>query len=390
MAKKRNADFSAKTIKELQKRVAFICSNPGCGELTCGPKQGDPEESMLVGEAGHITAASVGGARFDPELKEDQRAGIDNGIWLCRRCHKIVDADDSFYSVQILREWKKQAEKMASLKLQRSIENEERPSLLIISHESMGALAGKSLTESSPGIFTSVPREEINLRFPKLQQDQEMKDLRSAVSEQLKVVQKVDDLVHQFRIQDIVYHGIVHIPLAFHLGHNLSRGISPHFYEKSRVDDTWHYLNDEDKASLIFKTTKPKKDWTDCTDAVIRISTSYRVTEEQTLPIVNTAATFDIVSTVIKTDNVTNRAELQMLATEFAKLLDEIGQQGRVQRIHVFAAIPVSAAFLLGQQLRQTVHPDTIIYNFNRSKTPNYHWGISIGKDVQVFEVTNQ
>lgn len=50
---------------------------------------------MNVGIASHITAAAPGqGARrYDSSLTPEQRAGIDNGIWLCRGCDGIVDRD---------------------------------------------------------------------------------------------------------------------------------------------------------------------------------------------------------------------------------------------------------------------------------------------------------
>lgn len=72
---------------------------------------------MNVGVAAHITAASKGGPRYDPTLTRAQRRSADNGIWCCQTCGTLVDADDSKYTVEELREWKARAERRRELEL---------------------------------------------------------------------------------------------------------------------------------------------------------------------------------------------------------------------------------------------------------------------------------
>ena len=76
---------------------------------TSGPHT-DPSKSIIVGVAAHITAAAVGGPRYDPDLSPEQRRSIDNGIWLCQTCSKLVDSDQARFPVELLRSWKRQAE----------------------------------------------------------------------------------------------------------------------------------------------------------------------------------------------------------------------------------------------------------------------------------------
>lgn len=107
-------DFSAATKELLAKRVGHRCSNPECRQPTSGPQR-DPTGAINVGVAAHITAASPGGPRYDPALTTDLRSSHDNGIWVCQTCAKLVDNDDSRYSVAALREWKRVAE-LAAIK----------------------------------------------------------------------------------------------------------------------------------------------------------------------------------------------------------------------------------------------------------------------------------
>lgn len=105
-------DFTQATRKVLAARVGHRCSRPSCGAPTAGP-QLDTSKSLNLGVAAHITAASEGGPRYDRDLTPEQRCGIDNAIWLCQNCAKLIDNDESRYTVETIRDWKRQAEEAA-------------------------------------------------------------------------------------------------------------------------------------------------------------------------------------------------------------------------------------------------------------------------------------
>jgi hypothetical protein len=60
--------------------------------------------------AAHITAASIGGPRYDSDLLPEERSSTSNGIWLCQNCAKLIDNDISRFSVGVLSQWKTEAE----------------------------------------------------------------------------------------------------------------------------------------------------------------------------------------------------------------------------------------------------------------------------------------
>lgn len=102
-------DFPIATKEILAKRVGLRCSNPGCRQPTSGPHE-DSSKALNVGVAAHITAASEGGPRFDPSLSVEKRRSIENAVWLCQNCAKLVDNDDQRYTVDFLRRWKATSE----------------------------------------------------------------------------------------------------------------------------------------------------------------------------------------------------------------------------------------------------------------------------------------
>jgi hypothetical protein len=109
-------DFTQIVKRTLANRVNLHCSNPSCDATTSGP-QSDPSKSINVGVAAHISAASPGGPRFDPDMTEKDRRGVSNGIWLCETCAKLIDCDLPEYSRELLLGWKVRAEQKAKAQI---------------------------------------------------------------------------------------------------------------------------------------------------------------------------------------------------------------------------------------------------------------------------------
>lgn len=106
-------DFSRSIVDTLSKRVGMRCSNPGCRLPTSDPRD-EPLKTVNIGVASHITAASPRGPRYDPNITSDERRSIENGIWLCQSCSKLIDSDPSRFTVKKLHEWKFIAEEKST------------------------------------------------------------------------------------------------------------------------------------------------------------------------------------------------------------------------------------------------------------------------------------
>ena len=66
----------------------------------------------------HIYAASNGPAarRVNTSLSVDELRSIDNGIWMCYTHGKLIDADEATYTPEMLKYWRKLAERKAQLR----------------------------------------------------------------------------------------------------------------------------------------------------------------------------------------------------------------------------------------------------------------------------------
>jgi len=109
-------DFPEEVKRVIATRSRLTCSNPKCEAPTAGP-QTDPTKSVNIGVAAHITAASPGGKRYNPNLTPEQRKSPENAVWLCQNCGKLVDSDEVRFPEQLLVTWKRLREINASIEL---------------------------------------------------------------------------------------------------------------------------------------------------------------------------------------------------------------------------------------------------------------------------------
>lgn len=140
-------DFNQPVKEALAKRVAYRCSNPACRSLTTGPHS-ESTRFVNVGVASHITAASAGGPRFDARLSHLERSSIENGIWLCQLCAKLIDSDDVRYAVDTLSGWKRVSEEKTTRELTGIPEEEFFPQPASAVHTPIPRISGHTYDEA--------------------------------------------------------------------------------------------------------------------------------------------------------------------------------------------------------------------------------------------------
>lgn len=100
-------DFPLKTVVRVAERASYLCSNPACTRMTCGPCAEDGNRSAKAGVAAHICAAAPGGPRYDRHQTPAERATISNAIWLCGTCSQLIDKNNGVdFPAELLRRWK--------------------------------------------------------------------------------------------------------------------------------------------------------------------------------------------------------------------------------------------------------------------------------------------
>ncbi|PMH28178.1 hypothetical protein BCU71_06300 [Vibrio lentus] len=114
-------NFTQSVIQQMRDAVANLCSQPDCRVLTVAAKLDNESNKANVGVAAHICAAAPGGPRYDGNQTEAQRKNINNGIWLCYNCSRLIDIDEDAYPVEVLHKWKQEAQLLARQSLGKSL-----------------------------------------------------------------------------------------------------------------------------------------------------------------------------------------------------------------------------------------------------------------------------
>lgn len=99
-------DFSSKVRQAVALRAGYFCSFTECGQLTAGPSGESSMATAQVGIAAHICAAAPGGPRYDASMTPEERAHIDNAIWMCATHATLIDRDEVTYPVDALKKMK--------------------------------------------------------------------------------------------------------------------------------------------------------------------------------------------------------------------------------------------------------------------------------------------
>jgi hypothetical protein len=105
-------DFPKRTKRAAAMRASWHCSFTGCAKATVGPSEESSAAVTLIGKAAHICGAArgPGSRRYDASMTPEERASIDNAIWLCADHADLIDRDEVTYSVDALRTMKREHE----------------------------------------------------------------------------------------------------------------------------------------------------------------------------------------------------------------------------------------------------------------------------------------
>lgn len=116
-----------------------------------GPSEEAPDAIAMIGKAAHISAAApgLGARRYLSTMTPDQRMHIHNAIWLCADHADLIDRDEVTYTIEQLKEMKREHEAKQAMLLRTGASHDIGAELLGIGPDivCMGDL--ESLSETS-------------------------------------------------------------------------------------------------------------------------------------------------------------------------------------------------------------------------------------------------
>lgn len=357
--------LDSKTVRRLWVKSGGRCQYRGCNKKLL--EDSLTKRGLNTSYIAHIVASSPKGARGDQKKSKELQIDYSNLMLLCDECHRRIDrAQAKEHSVELLRNMKREHERRIDFLT--SLQPEKRSNIVIY-----GANIG---IQDSPLTFQNCAQAILPQNFPAENSAIELGLKNSSLydNEKLYWETEVTNLERQFheKIKPLKIHGQVkHFslfalapqPLLIKLGTLFADISEVKVFQKHREPSTWEWQTDTGFDDFILKQPKHYREI-----PVLIISLSGIVTEDRV------KKKFDKnISIWNLTHNEPNNNFLksELILSKFRsisrKMFNVIKEKhGQNSTLHVFPAMPVSAAFEFGRVWMPKVDLKMIIYDQNK------------------------
>lgn len=333
---------------------------------------------LFLGEGAHIVGAknSEKSPRGIGELPEKDRGRADNLLLICADHHDEIDRElaAGVLTVERLLEIKRRHEEW----IFRVTGLERNRSTVVL--RMIGDVRGDPVEVSRPTASAAILASDE--RFPEFPLSFDYAgieiDLRHLAAENAPdspeywrsamatidqvVVHKIKEGVRADAIRHLSVFAFARLPLLAYLGSKLDDTYEVSIYQRHRhPTETWEWPADE-HAAVEFKIDRP--DVVDGAEAVLILNVAGTINRGEMptalagLPVIEISA-----EGVPGVDTVRTKADLAAFVQAVRRALSGLEQSGKsIRRLHVLAALPVSAAVALGRARDPHVHPELMMY----------------------------
>jgi hypothetical protein len=356
------------------KTIVWIKSGGRCAICNRYLLDNDYGAVVPIGENAHIVGRlkTDRSPRGDDSLPVEQRDKEGNLVLLCREQHRIVDNRElvNLFTVEELRRIKKSHEER--IRRVTGMKEDRKTTVLRVIGEVRGYVAtitrsmAAAATIASSGRyphyarsafgdgvevdFRNIPGEGTSSYYDMVKKmiDQETKKLDEAI--------RADDIFH------VSVFAFARLPVLMYLGHKLNDTYPVDVYQRHRNPESWTW--NPEMPEVHYTYTEVCSGSKDAEVAlIVNVSGTVPVSEVQQtingIPIYQLAPTEGIPYP----DGVTNPATLKNFEATLRLFLAELEQkERRVQRLHIFTAVPLSVGVVIGRVFNFDVDPTLVIY----------------------------
>lgn len=333
---------------------------------------------VSLGELAHNKASSDEGPRADAALAPTDRNKAENLLLLCGAHHPDADKKTQLdiFTVEQLTKLKREHE--AKIRLATERVGGQRTAILRVQGNIKGVVVDLAADVAAEAVIRS------SSRFPELRLSHDKQgveiDLRHIAGEDSgtaayyrTAADRIDEIidlrykpaVEKGEIDHLSVFAIARLPLLVYLGSRLDDTIPTELYQRHRAGQTWVWGDDlEDDPTFTYRRIRNIDGAP--TEAVLLVNASGTIhvnelpTEVAALPVYAVEPT----GTTPQPDTVRSRAVLASFESAVRELLGHLEATHKaVQRLHVFAAAPVSVAVTLGRSIGWRIHPNLVVYD---------------------------
>ena len=168
--------------------------------------------------------------------------------------------------------------------------------------------------------------------------------------------------------------GVAAVPGMFYIGMRMDDESRFELFDWDRDLKCWKTIDRLDDGNRPLPLSIPAFS-SAVTEVVLAVSASYVVSDEAVassfpgLPVVAFAAE------KVQANSYWSEEVQRAFAAEFRNAVQELLSRS-IKRIHLVLAAPASLTARLGATYDERLHPEMIVYQYERSSTPPYPWGI--------------
>ncbi len=367
-------------IKEPEKVKLWVRSGGRCA--VCNKYLLDEIYGTNIGEMAHIVGWSTApnSPRGKNDLSMEGRNFAENLILLCGDHHPIIDDKPQWaeFSVEVLMEMKKAHEER--IHHQTSLTPNSESLILRMFGGIRGLVvelsqmhARKVILHSEkkfPRFLSAFDKQSIEIDLHSLSDPEDEWDTYWSMGKKIidKQLVKVREGIESGEIKHISLFALSRIPLMVYLGYQLGDKVPTSLYQKHRGDEeTW--LWSEKHAVERFKIVKVKA----CENHKVALLLSLSgTTNQQALP-AEIAADHNIYeitpeSSIPNPGIFRNKQSLQNFEECYRQFLSQTERDHRAcGEIHVFGAIPVTAALVTGRAIMRSAQPPLVIHDLSKN-----------------------
>lgn len=353
--------------------------------------EGMTYRTIRLGEAAHIVGQqqTAGSPRGDADLAPELRDKADNLILLCRHQHKEIDSPEGrdLFPVDRLKALKHSHEDR--IRHVTGLGGDRATTVIRL----IGKLRGNEVELSRPTaaatVITSAERYpwflecysrhgfEIDLRHVPGEAEAGTAYYAAATQAIDRVIDhRLNDGIARDEITHLSVFGFARIPLLVYFGARLDDNVPTDIYQRHRADGSWTWSSD---APLAQFETGLVNDTPAGSEAVLVLNLSGTIQPTEIPANLAALRTYSIAPTNVQPgqDILRNKASLDAYVVTLRKFFSEIEAHTKsTRRLHVLAAVPVSAAITLGQVRIPEVNPSFVLYD--RTESSDYKVALEI------------
>lgn len=345
-------------------RAGGRCEFDGCNEYLLSHQL--THKTINLGQMAHIIAFSKDGPRGDGDGGERpvDINNVDNLMLLCHRCHKLIDDHPAEYSRETLLNYKKAHEER--ILWLTSASPDRQTSVLVLKSKIGGQVVKLSNAEIHEAVSPRYPASRAGTTIDLSEITDEGNDFYSVAVKRIrhKIERIVAEVIEEEKTNHISLFALAPMPLLIYAGNLLGNKIPTDLFQRHRDAENWTWKTDGKLAAYNFEKIREGDD----DDKVILILSLSGKIHLKKLPakLIEDANVYEITLGGVNPNPNFLRQQPDLTAFKdiYQLALREIGSRhGKLERIHLFPAVPAPVAVLCGRELMPKIDPILSIYD---------------------------